>query len=81
MIKNAYVNDQQPRTITHREGFEGYTITEEHYRDMQGNMRCSCTIDDPHGKFVRRYANIEDATQYLRAHLNMQRIKAESKTA
>ena len=69
---------EQPRTITHREGFEGFSIAESWYRDMQGQMRCDCTIGDPEGQFVRRYAKLADAVEYLRAHLDMARIRAEA---
>jgi hypothetical protein len=68
----------QPCQITHREGFEGYTITESWYRDMQGQMRCDCVIKNPDRTFHRRYAKLEEARAYLAAHLDMQRIRAEA---
>ena len=74
---NQTTSNQTPRTVTHRDGFEGYTIVENHYRDRNGNLLCDCMINDPEGRFVRRYMKLEDAMQYLRAHLNMQRIRAE----
>lgn len=70
-------HETKPCKITHREGLEGYHITEEHYRDMHGNMRCACTIVDPEGKFHRRYACLEDAMQYLRAHLRNLHLRNE----
>ena len=76
---NEIANNQRPRTITHR--IEDHTITEEHYRDMHGAMRYDCTIDAPEGRFMRRYTKLEDATSYLRAHLEMAQIKAEGLAA
>jgi hypothetical protein len=76
MIKNS-TNQQQPRTITHRDGFQGYTITESWYCNRNGNLLCDCVIDDPDGKFVRRYMQLADAVEYLRAHLAMAAVKAE----
>jgi hypothetical protein len=73
MNENSATNG--PRVITHH--LEGYTITEEHHEITDGSLKCDCTITDAQGEFVRRYAKLEDARGYVRAHVDMERIKAE----
>jgi len=73
-------NQQTPRTSTYREGLDGYTIVENWYRDRNGEMRCDCTIDDPEGRFVRRYSKMRDALEYLLAHLELARLRAERRS-
>src|SRR3954453_3828233 len=73
MNENSATNG--PRVITHH--LEGYTITEEHHEITDGSLKCDCTITDAQGEFVRRYAKLEDARGYVRAHVDMERIKGE----
>jgi hypothetical protein len=73
----SQTDNQQPRTITHREGFEGYTVTECWYFNRNRNFLCDCVINDPQGQFVRRYMKLSDAVEYLKAHLRMAKIRAE----
>ena len=67
-----------PLTPAPRDGPRGYTIVEDWYRDRNGQIRCDCIIDNPDCSFHRRCAKLSDALEYLRAHLQMARVRAES---
>ena len=63
-----------PRVTTHH--LEGYTITEGHYEATDGSLKCDCTITDAQGKFVRRYAKLDDARGYGPLALDFRTVEA-----
>src|SRR5689334_2142410 len=73
MSDNSATNG--PRIITHH--LEGYTITEDWQTTADGRLFCDCRITDAEGKFVRWYSTLEDASGYVRASVDVQRIRAE----